>query len=284
MSKCVRPSDGIRDGQGRCPPHHRRKRPWGMCVVSLAIVACASTRVAHADQALETETARLQEPGHWEAGAAVEFQRSADGRELAFPAFVEVGVCSRLELLLEPVFYSAILPNDGSDARGVGDTELTLTYLVREETCHFPALALAGEVKFPTATEPLIGTGKADYTGYLIASKALGDFDVHINLGYTIIGQPSGSRLNNIFDFALAAEYHLCQRTDLIAEMLGNTSSLPSGESGGESSTTPEAAGGEFVGTLGVRYRLSETWETFAAFSYDNQNALGLRAGFSWRF
>ena len=253
------------------------------CALLLAAAELlASVGDARADLALETETARPLDPGQWQAGTALEYQRSRDGVEFAIPAFVEVGLRHGLELLVEPVFYTAILPSDGGDTRGVGDTEVTLTYLAREETCSFPALAIAGEVKLPTATERLIGTGKADFTGYLIASKRVGDFDVHFNFGYTVVGKPRGSDLQNIFNFALAAEYPLTCRVDLLAEVLVNTSSLSSG--GGESSATPEASGGEVVGTVGVRYHVTDRADTFFDVSYDNQNALGLRVGFAWKF
>ena len=52
-----------------------------------------------------------------------------------------------------------------------------------------PALALAGEVKFPTARNTLIGTGKADIAAYLIGSKRWGRLDTHANVSYSVVGQ-----------------------------------------------------------------------------------------------
>lgn len=75
---------------------------------------------------------------------------------------------------MEPAFYTAIRPKVGPHATGAGDTEVTLTHLFFNERATLPALAIAGEVKFPTAKDKLIGTGKTDYTGYLIASKRVG--------------------------------------------------------------------------------------------------------------
>ena len=47
---------------------------------------------------------------------------------------VEYGITNRLELLLEPVPYTAIRPKAGAHATGGGDLEATATYLVRRET------------------------------------------------------------------------------------------------------------------------------------------------------
>jgi len=62
---------------------------------------------------------------------------------------------------------------------------------------------VAGEVKIPTARNNLIGTQQTDCTIYLIASKQLGHLELHINITYTFVGQPSGVRLKNTFDLAL---------------------------------------------------------------------------------
>ena len=271
-----------------CRPLRRGHNGWRCSQLAtlslLTILAARSGRIANADLALETETARVLPRGKWEAGAAFEFQKARDGRELAFPAFVEVGLCNRLELLFEPTFYTAILPNEGNDATGIGDTEVTLTWLARGETRRIPAFALAGEIKFPTATQPQIGTGQADFSGYLIASKQIGKCDVHLNVGYTIAGQSSGATISNYWNFAAAVEYHLSPKFDLLAEILANTSSITGTGTGGESVTNPEATGGEVVGTLGVRYHVNEHAAVFLDLLYDSQNAVGVRTGFSWKF
>src|SRR5205085_1316719 len=80
-------------------------------------------------QILETETARPVGKGTLELGTNFEYQISSEGSELALPMGVEYGFSDRLELLLEPVAYTAIRPKAGLHAAGVGDIELTSTYL-----------------------------------------------------------------------------------------------------------------------------------------------------------
>lgn len=117
-----------------------------------------------------------------------------------------------MKVLIEPVFGTAILPKVGHRADGLGDMEVTTSYLLRHESRGIPALAFAAEVKISTARNTLIGTGKTDYTGYVIASKRFRRLDTHANAGYTIVGQPAGTSLNNFFNFALAGQYHVNNR------------------------------------------------------------------------
>lgn len=211
-----------------------------------------------------------------------EYQTSSEGTETAVPFGFEYGLTSRLEIMVEPVFYTAIRPDQGAQATGAGDLEVTLTYLLHHEGQTSPAFAVAGEIKFPTAQNPLIGTGKTDYTGYLIASKRFGKTDIHANLGYSVLGAPKGIQLNNIFNYALAAEYHVQAKMDLVAEILGNTSSFP--ESGAESPVAPEIAGGEFTAMIGTRYYIRHGLVLCMGVSYDNNQAFLIRPGVTIRF
>lgn len=242
----------------------------------------------YAGQPLETETARPLKAGWFKVENTFEYQTSSEGTEMAVPLAVEYGITDNLEILVEPVFYTAIHPKQGRQATGLGDLEVTLSYLFWHESLKFPALATAVEVKLPTANDILIGTGKTDCTGYLIASKRFGKFDTHANISYTIVGEPSGVQLNNIFGFALAEEYHLNKKFDIVGEVFGNTSSSPDtregSSSGNENVVVPEAAGGEVVGTLGTRYYLYPNLFLSLGISYDNNRAVLIRPGLTFWF
>lgn len=237
-------------------------------------------------QILETETARPIGKGAFEASGNFEYQFAPDGREAAIPFAVEYGVSSRLELLVEPVAYTSIRPKVGPRATGVGDLEVTVTYLARRET-RWPAIAFAGEVKFPTAHNNLIGTGRTDFAGYLIASKLFGRLDTHANLGYTIVGRPAGAQLKNIFNFALGGELHLNPRTSLFGEVLANTASSSAGEPVAGTppgATIPEAPTGEIVGSIGLARAVVPWLRMSAGVSVDNNGAVLFRPGFTLRW
>lgn len=266
------------------------------------LLLCIPSPPVYASQPLETETARLLKAGSFKVDATYEYQTSSEGTEHAVPLAFEYGVTDYLGLLVEPVVYTAILPKAGRKATGLGDLEITLFYLFLDESPTFPALAIAGEVKVPTADNALIGTGETDYTPFLIASKQFGQWNTHVNFGYSILGEPPGVTLKNIFTYAAAVEYRLNEQWDLVAEVIGSTSSSPRGgrgespgegtrarateqNPGAENFVVPEASGAEVAGLLGARYYIRRP-NLFLSIgvTYDNSNAVLLRPGVTWRF
>lgn len=241
---------------------------------------------AHADLSLEAETARILKQGQWDLSTAAEVQTASEGQEAALPIAIEYGITDRLELLVEPVPFTGIYPKHGKKARGLGDLEVTMTYLLSEEHDGLPALAMAGELKLPTARNDLIGSGKTDATFYVIGSKRYGDWDLHLDVGYTILGKPSGAKVQNTFTAALAAEYRLSEHLDLIGEILGTTSSVPAnaGRALGNVGVSAEVSTEEYSGTAGFRYHVSSSLVLFSTLTYDNNNATLLRGGVTFRF
>lgn len=251
------------------------------------VLACALLLpAALAAQVLETETARPLRRGVVEAGAGYEFQHSREGDEVAIPLAFEVGLTNRIGLLVEPVPYTAIRPELGTSATGPGDLEVTLNYLVRAESGRIPALALAVEEKFPTAHNPLIGTGKPDHAAYLIASKRLARFDVHANAGFTIVGSPKGQSLSNRVMGALATEFALTPTTLLYAEVLGSTSA--GGGEGGVAipgvPAAPEGSGDQLQATIGAGHSFGESARFSLGITRDNVGAIQLRPGITLWF
>lgn len=231
-------------------------------------------------QALETETTRLLPKHGLEIGTNFEYQFSSEGRESALPVAITYGLTNTWELLVEPVPHTAIRPNGGARATGLGDLEITITHRFLSETPGRPALALAGEVKLPTAESRVIGSDLTDYTAYLIGSKRLGRLDLHANLGYTILGKPAGLGLQNVANFAIGGMLDLGPKTRGFAEILGTTSA---GGNGPENSSAPEVGGGELSGTIGLGRNVGQSLFLTLGMSYDNSGALLLRPGFTWR-
>jgi hypothetical protein len=245
----------------------------------LLILAALALNVPARAQILETETARQLPRGQIELGAGYEFQHSKEGNEIAIPIAFELGVTNRLGLLIEPVPYTAIRPESGTSATGPGDLEITMSYLVCRESPRFPALALAAEEKIPTARNNLIGTGKADHTAYLIASKMLGRFDNHLNIGYTVVGSPKGQSLQNRVSAALATELAVTESTLLYGEVLGSTSAGGGEGDTGTTNPVPEAAGDEILGTLGVAHSFGHRARFSFGVTRDNVGAMQIRPG-----
>ncbi len=242
-------------------------------------------------QTLETETARPLPKGTWEVASAYEYQYSSEGSEVGVPFGIEYGATRAIDILVEPVFYTAIDPVDsgpGPHATGIGDLELTVSGLIRGERTSAPAIALAGEVKLPTAQNTLIGTGRTDVAGYVILSKRFGSLDTHANLSYTVIGQPAGVQLNNTYGFAVAGMYRSSGPLTVFGEVLGSSAASP--ESDAPNGSIPsnavaiEAPGAELVGTLGVGTNVRPDLFASLSVSYDNNNAVLFRPGLVFTF
>jgi outer membrane putative beta-barrel porin/alpha-amylase len=259
-----------------------------IATLSLALAIFAVPAAARAGQPLETESTRLLRPGSFEIDVGFEHQRSGDGTESAVPLAIEYGVSSRLELLVEPVVYNRIHDKGARSQSGIGDIEATATSLLLRERRGGPSVAMAGEVKIPTAKNIRIGSGKADYSLYLIGGKRLGRWDTQVNVGYTFVGAPPGTAVQNVESFAVSEEFHWKERWELVGEVFGNTAALEGVEPGAagstESSLTPEIGGAETVGTLGVRYLDGGGLIYTLGVSYDNNAALLIHPGITLRW
>jgi len=256
-------------------------------ILLILLFASGTFGVVCAQQPLEAETARLPLARSFEVQSTFEFQTSKNGTETAIPFATEYGITDRIALMAEPVFYTSIRPEVGRRVNGVGDLEATLSYLALNERRRLPAFAIAGEVKVPTARNILIGTRETDYTVYLIASKRIGKFDTHFNLGYTIVGKPAGSNLQNIVPFAIAEEYFLNHNWVLLGEILANTASTTNGDTttlGNLSGIVPEAPAGELIGMVGFRRRIREHFFFTFGVNYDNNGAVLFRPGLTFDF
>jgi hypothetical protein len=94
--------------------------------------------------------------------------------------------------------------------------------------------------------------------------------------------------LKNIIDYAIAEEFHLSPQYDIVGELIGNTSSTGDKVEGAPApSGTPipsEAASGESSAMIGVRYHVNAKLFVSIGVSYDNNHALLIRPGITWRF
>lgn len=243
-----------------------------------------------ASQVLETEESKPLLLSQFEIGSGMEFQTSSEGTESALPLAIEYGISKKFTLLVEPVGFTNILPKFGPHAKGFGDLEATLFYQLVSEKKYLPSISISGEIKIPTAKNKLIGTGKADYTLFLIASKTTGNFFTSINLSYTIIGKPYGIVATNLFNYAIGTIYSASNKSIIFGEFYGNTSALSEGENPEITSSLnnnvniKEISGGEMVVALGFGYHIKNNLLISFGLNYDNNNAFLFRPGIEWKF
>ena len=254
-------------------------------VIPIFILFLAANICSVKAQVLETEDSRPLNTGQVELGGGPEYQTSSEGFELALPLSFEYGISKRFTFLFEPVPLTVIHPKTGRRVTGLGDLEMTLFYQLLKETKHAPSVSISAEVKLPTAKDSLIGTGKTDFTPFLIASKTTGRFFTSINFSYTFLGKPAGVTANNLLNYAVGTVFELSPKSILFGEIYGNTSAAGGAdvpEIPGNPQKTTEISGGENVGSVGYGYYINRNLLISFGLSYDNNHALILRPGIVW--
>ncbi len=100
-------------------------------------------------------------------------------------------------------------------------------------------LSLAAELlmKFPSCNETLVATtpevipactGEADLGFLAIATKEFQPVTVHLNLGYTFVGNPQGRPVDDVVRYSLAFEYvTILPAVTVMTEVSGETSREP---------------------------------------------------------
>jgi hypothetical protein len=246
-----------------------------MSLLKISIVFCQIP--------METSTTRLQEAKTFEIAGSFEFSGSKEITERSIPLCLIYGISNRLELAMQSVIYTSVSTSDEPTASGIGDFEVALEYLLFKERKILPSIALEGEVKIPTANNPLIGTQRFDYFATLIASKKFGNLDTHVNFGYIVVGQPEDIPLHNVFCFAAAGEFEISEKLELVTEILANNSSFLN-ETDEDRVLHPAIIPGEISGLVGARYGFTEKLRMALGVGYNNKKALLIRTGLIYCF
>ena len=235
-------------------------------------LALFSIGLLHADLVLETETAELGKQGDMLFSMALQQEWAKDGSRTLFTLNqYEYAITDRAEILIEPFFYEWDSPKGAKSFSGVGDLEVTPSYMVGLEELYFPAIVLAFKLKVPTATNRDIGTGKFDYLPYIIFGKTYGDWVFNANIGYNFITSPKNDPMRNQMIYDLSIERKVTDKLSLYAEIFSNSSPAH-----GEKGTFSEA--------VAFEYKFSKNFNVFSSFGYDSDKMKNVRSGFNVEF
>jgi len=104
---------------------------------------------------------------------------------------------------------------------GIGDRVVGVKWAYLSETNGCPAQALAFSVQFPTANEDEgFGSGEIDYDLTWIASKMVTETPgLHLNAGYTWVGEPSGEDVGDIVYYGAAVDVQLNETVQWVGEI-----------------------------------------------------------------
>jgi hypothetical protein len=190
-------------------------------------------------------------------GSGIEFETNQGKSQYDFPMLIEYNFSPRLKLSLEPsVSYVGDRAKDLGAVTGFSDLETSIEYEFVTERRYRPALTALGTIKWPTATDPEIGTPSRDYTLGLIVSKDLVYVDLDFSALYTFIGDP---KEKDTLELSLAAECPLNHFFDVEAEVV---QTIGTGAIRGRPGTLAAVGGGEgnnlTEGTLGLAWHISK--------------------------
>lgn len=134
---------------------------------------------------------------------------------------------------------------------GLGDVVAGATYNVYGETGPDPLLIdLTGKVKFGTADEKKgLGTGSNDYSTQVDMYKTMGLFTALGTVGYKVMGNAPGLKLDNVFYGSLGGVYKISQQTSggLILDL--------------RQKVTPTGASQRDV-TAFISHKINQDWKT----------------------
>jgi len=258
--------------------------PWGLACCHLIMTSLLATATPASAKILKTNRPGQISVLALTVGSGFEFATDSEQTEYDFPFLLEYGVTEALKLAAEPN-YVHVNAKDGGTISGFGDLETSVTYEFLSERRYRPSLSAQGLIKWPTAAHNEFGTGKVDYSLGTIVSKEFVHTSLDLNVIYTFVKSPPGSRLQNILETSLAAEWHLSSVFDLEGEIVASIGS-GSGSSGKPSSIgsfgTP--GGRETEGTLGIAELLSERLKLEEGFILKSDASWQAVAAWEWDF
>ncbi|MBC8097310.1 MAG: transporter, partial [Akkermansiaceae bacterium] len=218
-------------------------------------------------------------PGTGELEAGLYFESHSDVRHFDVPFGLTCGVARSLEVSLG---FGGRIDQREEMFGGVrthsslGDLVLGLKWNPLSEINHGASHALALGVKFPTAdAENGLGSGETDFDVTYIVSRNITDqWSVHLNLGYTFVGESAEDRDDDDFHSGVAVAYRITDTIELVAEIYSDVPTYHL-----------EDSAATFAG--GVRWNACEAVIIDAAIGtevYGHAPEFLATAGFTWEF
>lgn len=156
---------------------------------------------------------------HFEAelGYTLDQPRGGADKSSCLAAAGKYGLLENLDLGFE-------LPYSLSPDSGLGDIVLKGKYRFLEGSDSLPALAVRADIKTSTGdANKGLGSGRMDYGAHLLISKTWEPVAVAADLGYVIVGVPTGEPSANALFYGLSLTYAAWDKADLMAELTGSS-------------------------------------------------------------
>ncbi|MFC1667704.1 transporter, partial [Candidatus Omnitrophota bacterium] len=196
------------------------RRILDLVLFLLIVLVIIIPSVTYAARPISTDDAGTVEKRRIEIESGFEYVKQAD-EENNLSFVLKYGIIKNLDLGIE-IPYTFIDFNESANVDGMGDIQCTTKYHFLDETQNLPALALSCSIKTKTGDKGL-SSGEVDYALTGIMTKEIREFTTHVNFGYTIVGEPEGEKLDDIFSYGLAIEYPVNEKLNIAGELTGET-------------------------------------------------------------
>ena len=197
------------------------------CRVAVGVLLCGVGSV-FATLPLTIDEADTQDPGTFQIEAGSSYETDSECHHYDFPVALTYGVMPRWDIAAGfggQLEQRTLHEHEGEDRRvsGLADLNLATKWMYLKESTYLPRQTVCPSVTLPTADDQKgLGSGETDYDLTWMASKAIGErLGVHLNLGYSWLGEPSGEDVGDLVHGGLAADYQLLDSLQWIGEVFG---------------------------------------------------------------
>jgi hypothetical protein len=194
--------------------------------LALALTVGAS---AYAGRPLAIDDADPVDQGQFEFEMGATCEHDSDCKHWDYPAGLTCGLVSGVEVGVGfgGQFEERTERIEDSDTEvctrehGIGDLVIGAKWRFLGESAWYPRQALVPSIKFPTADDTKgLGSGKTDYDLTWIASKNMGEkIGLHINVGYSWIGELEGEDVGDMLHYGVAADYQILNAVQWVGEV-----------------------------------------------------------------
>ena len=201
----------------------RRLKLWR----SAGVILCGGGS-AFATLPLTIDEADTQDPGTFQIEAGSSYETDSECHHYDFPVALTYGVMPRWDIAAGfggQLEQRTRHEHEGEDRRasGLADLNLATKWMFLKESTYLPRQTVCPSVTLPTADDKKgLGSGETDYDLTWMASTSIGErFGVHLNVGYSWLGDPSGEDVGDLVHGGLAADYKLTDSLQCIGEVFG---------------------------------------------------------------
>lgn len=197
------------------------------CRIAAGVFFCGGMS-AFATLPLTIDEADTQDPGTFQLEAGVSYETDSECHHYDFPVALTYGVMPRWDIAAGfggQLEQRTRHEHDGENCRvsGLSDLNLATKWMFLKESTYVPRQTVCPSVTLPTADDKKgLGSGETDYDLTWMASKSIGErLGVHLNVGYSWLGKPSGEDMGDLVHGGVAADYQLVEPLQWIGEVFG---------------------------------------------------------------